>query len=175
MRLFRWFRIPGTFCVPAPRPRKLRRRLCPACQVPSGPVSAIESLEKRCLLSGAAAAASAGATSPFPFAGEYSISNGGNGSPALASITQNGGVLTLNGASTTTATITNATQILVNGTDTANYGNSRVTFLSGTFAPQIWTKLDLPTDFTDPVGAPVRVSQNGTAVTFTDKFGNTSP
>jgi hypothetical protein len=175
MGLLRWFRLPEALREPTSRGRKLRRRLCPAWQAPGGPVWAIESLEKRCLLSGTLATASTSITSQFSFPGEYAVSTGGNGSQTLASITQNGNVLTLNGASTTTATITSATQILVNGSDTATYGNSSITFPSGTFAGQTWTQLNLPTDYTDPVGAAVHVTQNGPAVTFADKFGNTSP
>ncbi|MBI3861889.1 MAG: DUF3494 domain-containing protein [Planctomycetia bacterium] len=109
----------------------------------------------------------------FSFPGEYAVTSGV--ATTLASITQNGGVLTLIGSSTTTATITNSTQILVSGVNTATYGNSRITFPSGTFAGQTWTKLDIPENFTNPTGATVHVTQNGPAVAFTDKFGNTSP
>ncbi|MBI3860436.1 MAG: fibronectin type III domain-containing protein [Planctomycetia bacterium] len=113
-------------------------------------------------------------TAQFPFAGKYAVFTG-NGSPTLASITQNGGTLTLNGSSITSATITDGTKILVNGTDPALYGNGSITFLSGTFAGQTWTKLTLPTDFTNPAGARVHIFQNGSALTFSDRNGKTSP
>ena len=113
--------------------------------------------------------------SQFAFAGEYGVTTG-SGSHTLASIAQNAGTLTLNGTLTTaTATITNATQILVNGTDTATYVNSKINFTSGTFAGETWTKLDLPGDYTNQSGAATHVIQNGTSVTFVDKFGNNSP
>ena len=108
----------------------------------------------------------------FSFPGEYGVTTGGV--VTLASITQNGGVLTLVGSSTATATITNSTQILVNGADTASYGNSSITFSSGTFAGQVWTKLDLPVNYTNQGGAAVHVIQNGTSLTFVNKLGQTS-
>ncbi len=86
-------------------------------------------------------------TSPFPFSGEYGVTGG---SPALATISQLGSALTLNGA--TAATVIDAAHILVNGTDTATYGNSTIVFTTGTFAGQTWTKLDLPPDFTNQQG-----------------------
>ncbi len=73
-----------------------------------------------------------------------------------------------------TATITSSTQFLVGGTDTANYGNSSITFPSGTFANQTWTKLDLPSNFTNPLGAATHVIQNGAGLTFVNKAGGTS-
>ena len=112
-------------------------------------------------------------TSPFPFAGEYAVNAGGP--LTLASITQNGSALTLNGTSSTApATITDATHILVNGTDTATYGNSSLVFTTGTFAGQTWTKLDLPADYTNAQGAATHVIQNGNSLTFVNKFGVTS-
>jgi hypothetical protein len=112
-------------------------------------------------------------TAPFLFAGKYAVFSG-YGSPRLASITQNGAALTLNGDSTAAASISDATQILVNGTDTAIYGNGSIELLAGTFAGQTWTKLDLPTDFTNPAGARVHITQNGNAVSFTDRNGTQS-
>ena len=108
----------------------------------------------------------------YSFPGEYGVTTGNV--VTLASITQNAGVLTLVGSSTATATITNATQILVNGTDTAAYGNSSIVFTSGTFAGQVWTKLDLPVNYTNQGGAAVQVIQNGTSLTFVNKLGQTS-
>ncbi len=113
-------------------------------------------------------------TSQFSFAGEYGVSTG-SGSPTLASITQSGSVLTLTGTATQNATITDATQILVNGADTATYGNSSIVFTTGAFAGQTWTKLDLPPNYTNQTGAATRLIQNGTSLTFVDKFGNQSP
>jgi hypothetical protein len=108
----------------------------------------------------------------FSFPGEYGVTTGNV--VTLASITQTSGVLTLMGSSTATATITNSTQILVNGADTAAYGNSSITFSSGAFAGQVWTKLDLPVNYTNQGGAAVHITQNGTSLTFVDKLGATS-
>ena len=70
----------------------------------------------------------------------------------LASIAQNGTNLTLIGSTTATATVTSTTQLQVGGV-TATYGDSQITFgATGTFANQVWTKLDLPTDYTNPAG-----------------------
>jgi len=99
-------------------------------------------------------------SSPFPFSGEYAVSSA-VGSPTLASIGQSGNTLTLNGTSTATATVTSAAQILVNGTDLATYGNSSITFTSGAFAGQTWTKLDLPTAYTSSLGGAAQITQNG--------------
>jgi hypothetical protein len=112
----------------------------------------------------------------FPFAGEYGVITTGNPTPTLASIAQNGTQLTLNGTNHVTMTIvTSPAELLETGTAVATYQNSTITFSSGTFAGQVWTKLDLPANYTNPIGAPVFVAQNGSAVTFTDKFGKTSP
>ncbi len=112
-------------------------------------------------------------TSAFPLAGEYAVSTA-SGSPTLASIAQNGTQLTLAGTSTASATITSGDQILVNGTDTATYGDGSITFTTGQFAGQTWTKISLPTSFTNPQGAPVSISQDGANITFTDKYGHTA-
>jgi len=110
---------------------------------------------------------------PAAFPGEYAVTSAGP--TTLASITQNGGVLTLTGSTTATATVTNTTQILVNGTDTAAYGNSSITFSSGAFAGQVWTKLDLPADYVSSLGGQAQVSQNGANLTFVNTSGQTSP
>lgn len=113
-------------------------------------------------------------TPPFSFAGEYAtFSESGN--PGLASIDQSGNALTLKGFVTIGGNITDATHFLMNGVNVATYGNGSIKFLAGTFAGQTWTKLVLPTNFTNPAGAPVHVSQNGTTVTFTDKYGIQAP
>jgi hypothetical protein len=114
-------------------------------------------------------------TSPFPFAGEYAVSAGGSPPSTLASIAQNGGTLTLREFSSITAAITDATRILVNGADTATYGNSSIVFPTGTFAGQTWTKLDLPSNFTNQAGARVHCIEIGSAVTFIDRNGLQSP
>ena len=109
------------------------------------------------------------------FTGEYSVALPGPFGFTLASIQQNGTQLTLNGSTTVTATVTSPTTLLVGGV-TASYGNSKITFGStGPFANQVWTKLDLPTDYTNPAGAIVHIYQNGNAVTFSDRNGITSP
>ncbi len=107
--------------------------------------------------------------------GVYAVTSPGN--PAsLATISQSGATLTLNGTSTTTASFTSPTTLVVGTSDSATYANDTITFGStGTFANRVWTKLDLPPDYTNQQGAATHVIQNGTAITFVDKFGGTSP
>ncbi len=106
-------------------------------------------------------------------AGEYAVFSG-LASPTLASIDQNGNSLTLHGSSTVSAAIQSATQMLVGGNQPAPYANGSIMFLAGSFAGQTWTKLDLPPDFTNQQGAAVHIMQNGTSVTFVNKFGGTA-
>lgn len=108
------------------------------------------------------------------FTGEYAVSTNG-GPPTLASITQSGINLTVNGTSVVSATIASSTQLTV-GATTASYADSVINFGStGSFANQVWTKLDLPANFANLQGNPTHVIQNGNSLTFVDKFGNTSP
>lgn len=109
--------------------------------------------------------------------GEYAVSAYGSSSPTLASIVQSGTQLTLNlnGVPTTGFVVNNASQVLAGNTVVATCANSAITFSSGTFAGQTWTKLDLPANYTNQSGAATQVIQNGTSLTFVDKFGNTSP
>lgn len=105
------------------------------------------------------------------FTGQYAREDSSGNVLSLASVTQNGNQLTLTGLTTATATITSATQLNVGGV-TATYGDSRITFgASGSFANEIWVKLDLPIDYTNRAGAPVHIYQNGTALTFFDANG----
>ena len=94
----------------------------------------------------------------------------------LASISQNGISLTLiNGSSSATATVESTTQLQVTtsgNNSAATYGDGRISFSNN---GQIWTKLDLPTNYTNQGGAATHVIQNGTSLTFVDKLGNTSP
>ncbi len=111
-------------------------------------------------------------TAPMAFSGEYSVSTGA-GPTTLASIGQIGSQLTLDGSVAATATITNATQLLVNGTNTASYGNGSITFSSGPLAGQVWTKIVLPPTFTftNRFGTTVYAVQTGAQVNFTDATG----
>ena len=111
----------------------------------------------------------------FNVNGEYAVFTPGSNTLTLASITQSGGQLTLTGTSTTTATFSGSASLLVGGSDSATFGNSTITFSSGTFAGQVWTKLNLPTDYTNARGAATHVFPNGTSLTFVDSLGNTSP
>jgi hypothetical protein len=57
----------------------------------------------------------------------------------------------------------------------ATYGNNSITFSAGAFAGQVWTKINLPVNFTNLAGQAVHATQNGSSVTFTDSHGNMSP
>lgn len=109
------------------------------------------------------------------FAGEYAVATSGSSTLSLASIAQTSGTqMTLNGSTTATAVIASATQLQIGGA-AATYGNSQITFGStGPFANQVWTKLDLPADYTNQGGATVHIIQNGASVQFVDKLGNVS-
>ena len=138
----------------------------------------IQVLETRALLSGAAAAAT------IDLSGAYSVTTAGNNSPVLAIIVptspavtaQNAFLLELKGTSPATATaiVADSTHLSINGTNVATYGNNSITFSTGAFAGQVWTKINLPANFTNVAGQPVHAAQNGSSVTFTDKNGNTS-
>jgi hypothetical protein len=105
------------------------------------------------------------------FSGAYAVSTNGSLTLTLASIAQNGGQLTLQGSTTTTATVTSATQLLVAGT-IAVYGDSQITFgTTGPFANQVWTKLDLPANYTTARGVATHVNTNGNNITFVDENG----
>ena len=109
--------------------------------------------------------------------GQYSVTGPGISAPTLASITQSGSSLTLvNGGTTNSATITSTSQLTVSlgggNTAVATYGNGQISFSNN---GQVWAKLDLPPDYTNQSGAAVHIIQNGTALTFVDKFGNPSP
>jgi hypothetical protein len=83
--------------------------------------------------------------------------------------------LTLNGATTASATVTSTTQLQI-GSVIATYGDSQITFGStGTFANQTWTKLDLPANYTNSRGAATHITQNGASLMFVDSVGGTSP
>jgi hypothetical protein len=110
----------------------------------------------------------------FAFAGEYAVATMGSGTLTLASIAQSGANLTLNGSSVVAGVVITPTRFNVGGT-TANYGDSVITFGStGPFANQVWTKLDLPADYTNQGGAAVHIMQTGAALTFVNKLGQTS-
>ncbi len=110
----------------------------------------------------------------FAFAGEYSVATVGSGTPTLASIAQSGTSLTLNGSSSQSATVLSTTQIQV-GATTATCRDSQISFGStGPFANQTWTKIDLPPDFTNLQGNATHVIQNGSAITFVDKYARIS-
>jgi hypothetical protein len=109
------------------------------------------------------------------FTGEYTVATQDSNTRSLASVTQNGTTLTLQGTTAATATVVSTTQLQIGGVN-AVYGDGVITFgATGTFANQVWTKLDLPADYTNPAGALVHVAQNGTGVTFTDRNGAPSP
>jgi hypothetical protein len=108
--------------------------------------------------------------------GLYAVSGPGINSPTLASITQIGMQSTLvNGGTTTSATITGTSQLTVSlgggGTATATFADGAISFSSN---GQIWTKLDLPPDYTNQNGAATHVIQGGSSLTFVDSQGNTS-
>jgi hypothetical protein len=107
--------------------------------------------------------------------GEYAVATQGSSTLTLASISQNGTALTMDGSANASATVTSTTQLQIGGV-TATYGDSQIRFGStGTFANQVWTKLDLPTDYTNPAGARVHITQNGNALIFSDRNGTQSP
>ena len=164
------------------RPR-YRRHSSPASLV----AAEVQVLEARELLSGAAAAT-------IDLSGAYSVTTVGGSTPVLALIdpnftavpahvgagesptapTQDGFLLKLKGTSPATATVTDSTHLLINGTDVASYGNNGITFSTGAFAGQVWTKINLAANFTNDAGQAVHAAQHGNQVTFTDKNGNTS-
>ena len=109
--------------------------------------------------------------------GQYSVTVPGSGTPTLASITQNGALLSLvDGGTTNSATVSGTSQLTVSlggsNTATATYADGKISFSSNS---QVWTKLDLPPNYTNQSGAAVHILQNGASLTFVDKFGNTSP
>src|SRR5258707_64029 len=76
---------------------------------------------------------------------------------------------------TTTATVVDSPpQLVANNAVIATFQNSVIAFTSGAFANQVWTKLDLPTDYTNPAGARVHITQSGNALTFSDRNGTQS-
>jgi len=110
-------------------------------------------------------------------AGTYSVTGPGISSPTLATITQNGtGLALVCGSTSTSATISTVTQLLVsigqNATAAATYGDGKITFSNN---GQVWTKLDLPGNYKNQSGAAVQVIQNGTSITFVNKLGATTP
>lgn len=110
------------------------------------------------------------------FTGEYAVDND-MVPPTLASISQSGDQLTLvNGATQITATIVaNPSQILVGNAVVGTYQDSSITFTSGAFAGQTWTKLNLAANYTNSRGAATHITQNGASLTFVDSRGGTSP
>jgi hypothetical protein len=54
----------------------------------------------------------------------------------------------------------------------ATYGDGTISFSNN---GQVWTKLDLPTTFTNSRGATTHILQNGNSLTFVDSVGGTSP
>jgi hypothetical protein len=108
------------------------------------------------------------------FTGEYAVSTNGSLTLTLASITQSGVNLTLHGSTSAAATVTSTTQLQI-GATTATYGDSVITFGStGPFANQVWTKLDLPANYTTVRGAQAHVNTNGNNITFVDENGVSS-
>jgi hypothetical protein len=105
------------------------------------------------------------------------VSGPGINTPTLASITQNGALLTLvNGGTTNSATVSSTSQLLVSlgggSSAVATYGDGTISFSNN---GQVWTKLDLPTDYTNSKGATTHIQQNGASLTFVDSLGGTSP
>ena len=110
-------------------------------------------------------------TPRFPFPGEYAASTG-SGTPTLASIVPAGSQLVLIGSTVAVGSVASQTQLQIGGT-MANYSlDSQITFGStGPFANQVWTKLDLPTDYTTDRGAATHVITNGNSITCVDQNG----
>lgn len=118
----------------------------------------------------------AAAPPAFEFSGWYAVSTPGSNSPTLASIVQGGDQLTLTpgGASATLgAFVTNAPQVLaglpqvlIGNTVVGTYGNSSISFTTGAFAGQVWTKLDLPLDYTNLAGDDAQIKEDGATLTF---------
>ena len=103
-------------------------------------------------------------------AGEYSVLTPGSGTPTLASITQTGTALALvNGGNSSSATITSPTALQV-GASRATFGDGTITFSNG----RVWTKLDLPSDYTNARGSATHVIENGASLTFVNFLGATS-
>ncbi len=62
--------------------------------------------------------------------------------------------------------------LLTLATGTATYADGIITFSADSpLAGQVWTKLDLPVNYTDAHGAATQVTQTGASVTFTDETG----
>jgi hypothetical protein len=128
----------------------------------------VETFENRVLLSAPTPAVS------LSLDGEYAVLTTGNSALTLASISQNGTALTFSGSTSATGTLTSPNQFTI-GAAVETFANSSITFAAGgSFAGQIWTKLDLPTDFTNQQGAPTHASQYGSSVTLTDKYGHSA-
>lgn len=107
-------------------------------------------------------------------AGEYAVSTNGSGTPTLASIVPTGTQLVLIGSTVAVATATSPTQLQFGGA-TATYADSRITFgSSGPFANQVWTKLDLPANYTTARGTATHVNTNGNSITCVDENGTPS-
>jgi hypothetical protein len=87
----------------------------------------------------------------------------------VATISQNGVALTVNppGGSPVTGSISSATQISAPAFGgTASFGDGTINWGNG----QVWTKLDLATNYTSSInGQPAQIIQNGSVLTFTDE------
>ena len=103
--------------------------------------------------------------------GTYSVTGGGISSPTLGTISQTGTQLTFAGPMSGSTTIQTPT-LLGTGSLAASYADGAISFFSN---GQVWTKLDLPTNYTNQSGSATQIIQNGASLTFVDKFGGTSP
>jgi hypothetical protein len=102
--------------------------------------------------------------------GQY-YNTGNNG---LTAVTQNGMQLTFVNVAggTTPGTFTSATQISIPGWgQTVSFADGTLSFSAGSS----WKKLDLSPDYRNATGDALHIIQNGTALTFVNKAGGTSP
>jgi hypothetical protein len=107
--------------------------------------------------------------------GQWTVAGGVT--TTLASITQAGNLVTLiNGASATIATIGYNSTLGQVQLQLSNNTSIALTDDSFTLNGQVWTKLDLPTNYTSSWGGSASVVQNGTAsLMFVNSQGQTSP
>jgi hypothetical protein len=106
--------------------------------------------------------------------GEYAVSTNGSKTHSLASIAPSGNQWLLIGSTVALGTVASPTQLQIGGS-TATYGDSRIAFGSaGPFANQVWTKLDLPANYTTARGAATHVTTNGNSIAFVDENGVSS-
>ncbi len=107
--------------------------------------------------------------------GQWAVASGATTN--LASITQAGNLVTLiNGTSTTSATIGYNSPLSQLQLQLSNNTSITLTDDSFTWNGQMWTKLDLPTNYTSSFGGSASVVQNGTtSLMFVNNQGQTSP